>query len=355
MQSQGVSFLNMYSFVPVGMKHAFAANQYLVAMGSLPRVETSYIEDATSHILYPTIAALANKTTYGDIIEALNLKRGDQLTFCCVKQGSSIQESQFNFARVILDPTDPATFLPLSLDTAFLDGSGKVNMPSVRNEGSFTFAAVASGLRYWYEDLYTTEEDTVAAFCIVSRKEGDTWKRSTTYISYPGETSGAYSLQECLDMIANGAQHNIYAGSDQYLNNAGTGGGQAAAEGEQEGGGSQGGGSTENAFTISTATVNSQAMTVGSPKTVYLPEGESTVDLDIRVTFATVGNAAAVGLFKGNEQVGTDHAISGTGCNFTASAQSAGSYNLKVKKSDNSWEQVSYYILVQQDGGMGQD
>ena len=147
-----------------------------------------------------------------------------------------------------------------------------------------------------------------------------------------------------------GAQHNIYSGSDQYLNNAGTGGGAAV-----EDGGSQGGGSTDNAFTISTATVNSQGMTVGSPKTVYVSEGESTIDLDIRVTFANVGNAAAVGLFKGNEQVGTDHAISGTGCNFTAAAQSAGSYSLKVKKSDNSWEQVSYYLSVQQDGGMGQD
>jgi hypothetical protein len=163
-------------------------------------------------------------------------------------------------------------------------------------------------------------------------------------------------MQECLDLIANGAQHAIYAGSDQYLNNAGTGGG-AAVESEQEGGGSSsGGGETPaQAFTISTATVNSQAMTVGSPKTVYISEGESTVDLDIRVTFANVGNAAAVGLFKGNEQVGTDHAISGTSVNFTASAQSAGNYSLKVKKSDNTWEQVSYYISVQTDGGMGQD
>ena len=354
MQSQGVSFLNMYSFVPVGMKHAFAANQYLVAMGSLPRVTTTYVEDATSHILYPTIAALANKTTYGDVISALTLKRGDQLTFCCVKQGNSIQESQFNFARVILDPTDPETFLPLTLDTPFLDANGKVNMPSVRNEGSFTFGAVASGLRYWYEDLYTTEEDTVAAFCIVSRKEGDTWKRSTTYIAYPGETANAYSMQECLDLIANGAQHNIYSGSDQYLNNAGTGGG-AAVESEQSGGGSQGGDTPAQAFTISTATVNNQAMTVGSPKTVYLEEGETTIDLDIRVTFANVGNASAIGLFKGNVQVGTDHAISGTGCNFTAAAQTSGSYSLKVKKSDDTWEQVSYYISVQQDGGMGQD
>ena len=162
-------------------------------------------------------------------------------------------------------------------------------------------------------------------------------------------------LQQCLDLIANGAQHNIYSGSDQYLNNAGTGGGQAAAEGEQ-GGGSQGGDTpAAQTFTISTATVNNQAMTVGSPKTVYLSEGESTIDLDIRVTFANVGNASAVGLFKGNEQVGTDHAINGTGISFIAEAQGTGSYNLKVKKSDNTWEQVSYYIIVQEDGGMGQD
>ena len=134
MQSQGVAFLNMYSFVPVGMKHAFAPNQYLVAMGSLPRVNTTWIADAESNILYPTIAALANKTTYGDIINMLNLKRGDQLTFCTVKQGATIQESQFNYARVILDPTDPETFLPLTLDTAFLDENGYVNKPSVRNE-----------------------------------------------------------------------------------------------------------------------------------------------------------------------------------------------------------------------------
>jgi hypothetical protein len=240
MQSQGVAFLNMYSFVPVGMKHAFAPNQYLVAMGSLPRVTTTWVEDSESNINYPTIAALANKTTYGDVINALGLKRGDQLTFCTIKQGASIQESEFNFARVILDPTDPETFLPLTLDTAFLDENGKVNKPSVRNEGNFSFAAVAAGLRYWYEDMYTTEEDAVAAFVIVSRKEGDTWKRSTTYVAYPGETANAYSMQQCLDMIGNGAQHNIYSGSDQYLNNAGTGGGQAAAD-SGSGSGGEGG------------------------------------------------------------------------------------------------------------------
>ena len=335
MQSQGVAFLNMYSFVPVGMKHAFAPNQYLVAMGSLPRVITTYVEDATSHILYPTIAALANKTTYGDVISALNLKRGDQLTFCCVKQGNSIQESQFNFARVILDPTDPTTFLPLTLDTPFLDANGKVNMPSVRNEGSFNFSAVASGLRFWYEDLYTTEEDTVAAYC----------------------------MQQCLDLLANGAQHNIYASADQYLNNAGEGGGQAASDTGGQGGGTTP--STQN-FTISSATVNNNSMTVGSAKQVMCAEGETTEDLSIRVTFSNVGSAQSVLLFKGSEQIGTEHAINAGSVNFSAAGAGYGTYIIKVKNSDNSLVASGYSINVvaysaggggynPDDDGMGQD
>ncbi len=357
MQSQGVAFLNMYSFVPVGMKHAFAPNQYLVAMGSLPQVKTAWIEDGTSHIVYPTVQ-LVTTNTYEEVINKLGLKRGDQLTFCTVKQGATIQESQFNFARVILDPTDE-NFMPLPLSTAFLDENGYVNKPSVRNEGKFKYLINASGLRYWYEDFYTTEEDAVAAFVIVSRKEGDTWKRSTTYVAYPGETAGAYSMQDCLDLISNGAQHNIYAGSDQYLNNAGEGGGQAAAEGEQTGGGSSSGGDTPSQlFSISSATVNGETMTVGSPKTIRCAEGEDTEDLDIRVVFSNVGSAQAIQLYKDGAQVGNDHAIDGNAASFVVSAAAIGTYTIKVKKSDNSVATPGYTIYVaayQSNPGGGMD
>lgn len=356
MQSQGVAFLNMYSFVPVGMKHAFAPNQFLVAMGSLPQVKTNWIEDGTSHIVYPTVQ-LITTNTYEEVINKLNLKRGDQLTFCTVKQGATIQETQFNYARVILDPTDE-NFMPLPLSTAFLDADGHINKPSVRNEGKFKFLINASGLRYWYEDTYTTEEDAVAAFVIVSRKEGDTWKRSTTYVAYPGETAGAYSMQQCLDMISNGAQHNIYAGSDQYLNNAGEGGGQAAAEGQQSGGGSQGGDTPAQTFTVSSATVNGSTMTVGTSKGIMCAEGETTEDLNIRVAFSYVGDATAIQVFKGSEKVGNDHEIDGNAANFVVSAAAIGTYTIKVKKSDGSVATPGYSIVVsayQAGGGGGMD
>ena len=357
MQAQGVSFVNMFSFVPVGMKHAFAPNQYLVAMGSLPQVKTAWIEDGTSHIVYPTVQ-LVTTNTYEEVINKLGLKRGDQLTFCTVKQGATIQETQFNFARVILDPTDES-FNPLPLSTAFLDENGYINKPSVRNEGKFKFLINASGLRYWYEDLYTTEEDAVAAFVIVSRKEGDTWKRSTTYVAYPGETSGAYSMQNCLDMISNGAQHQIYAGSDQYLNNAGEGGGQAASEGQQSGGGSSSGSDTPaQTFTVSSATVNGSTMTVGTSKGIMCAEGETTEDLNIRVTFSNVGNATAIQLFKNGTQVGTDHEISGNAASFVVSAAEIGSYVIKIKRSTGSVATPGYSINVtaySAGGGGGMD
>ena len=346
MQSQGVSFLNMYSFVPVGMKRAFAPNQFLVAMGSLPQVKTNWVEDATSHIIYPTIVALANKSTYADVINTLGLKRGDQLTFCTVKQGTSIQDSQFNFARVILDPTDPETFLPLTLDTPFLDANGSVNKPSVRNEGNFKFLLNASGLRYWYEDRYTTEEDAVAGFVIVSRKEGDTWKRSTTYVAYPGETANAYSMQQCLDMIDNGAQHQIYAGSDQYLNNAGTGGGQAAADASGESGSGSGSVTPSSSFTINQALLNNETMTVGTPKSVMCAEGETTETVALRIAFSNVGTATSVLVFKGSEQIGGEHAINNAQAQFNVADAAIGSYIIKVKNADNSLAASGYSFVI---------
>ena len=115
-----------------------------------------------------------------------------------------------------------------------------------------------------------------------------------------------------------------------------------------EGGGSSSGGDTPAVqnYAISAATVNNQSITVGSAKQVMCAEGEDTEDLNIRVTFSTVGNATAVLLFKGDEQIGTEHAISGSSVNFTAAGAAIGTYTIKVKKSDNSLVTTGYTINV---------
>ena len=155
-------------------------------------------------------------------------------------------------------------------------------------------------------------------------------------------------------MISNGAQHQIYTGSDQYLNNAGEGGGQAAESGEQSGGES-GGGSTSNPFAIGTVTANGNAITVGTVKALTLPEGETTDDVTVAVNFSNAGDAASVVLHKGNTLVGTEHAVNNGAVNFVASGLDAGTYTIKVKKTDNTLVTTGYQfsLAAASSGGEG--
>ena len=336
MQAQGVAFINMYNFSLLGTKQ-FAANQYLVAMGSLPRVTTQWVEDST--ILYPTAQGITTNT-YESVIQSLGLKRGDQLTFCIVTEGAN-NVTEFHFARVILDPTT-SDFQPAPLSSPLVDAQGAITFPSVRNEGTanFKFTVTANGLRYQYEDMHSVADDAIAAYVIVSRKMGDTWQRSTTFMSYPGSLPNSASLGECLE-AAQGTQSSIYTGADAYLNNAGTGGGASASEN------SNSGNAQSNSFAISSAAVNNEAITVGTPKVQTLGEGEDEMSLDIRVTFSNKGDASAIIVEKNGTQVGTDHALSGNAANFSINNATAGTYTLKVKKSDNTVSAPGYSITVQ--------
>lgn len=339
MQAQGVAFINMYNFSLLGTKN-FAANQYLVAMGSLPRVETQWVEDST--ILYPTAQGITTNT-YESVIQSLGLKRGDQLTFCIVTEGAN-NLTEFHFARVILDPTT-SDFQPAPLSSPLVDAQGAITFPSVRNEGTanFKFTMTANGLRYQYEDMHSVADDAIAAYVIVSRKLGDTWQRSTTFMTYPGSLPNSASLGECLE-AAEGSQSSIYTGADAYLNNAGTGGGAGSAEDSNSG---NSGNAQSNSFAIGSASVNNEAIVVGTPKVQTLGEGEDEMSLDIRVTFSDKGSATAVIVEKNGTQVGTDHALSGNAANFSINAATVGTYTLKVKKSDNTVSAPGYSITVQ--------
>ncbi len=339
MQAQGVAFINMYNFSLLGTKQ-FAANQYLVAMGSLPRVETQWVEDST--ILYPTAQGIT-VNTYESVIQSLGLKRGDQLTFCIVTEGAN-NVTEFHFARVILDPTT-SDFQPAPLSSPLVDAQGAITFPSVRNEGTanFKFTVTAAGLRYQYEDMHSVADDAIAAYVIVSRKMGDTWQRSTTFMTYPGSLPNSASLGECLE-AAEGSQNSIYTGADAYLNNAGTGGGAGSAEDSNSG---NSGNAQSNSFAIGSASVNNEAITVGTPKVQTLGEGEDEMSLDIRVTFSDKGSATAVIVEKNGTQVGTDHELSGNAANFSINNATAGTYTLKVKKSDNTVSAPGYSITVQ--------
>ena len=216
MQVQGQDFSTMYNFVPLGLK-GFTPNQYQVAMGSLPRVDCALHSDDEAKGFVPAVKT----NTYQAVIDALGLQRGDQLTFLMIdgNNSRSFGQCNFHFCRVILDPTN-SDHSQAALSSAFLDGEGKVNLPSVRNEGDFTFAIDSTkGLSFVYNGSLTC----VACAVIVSRQVNDKWLRSTTYLTCAAAEE--YSLGECISNAQAGSNSQIYAANDAYLNNAGQSGG----------------------------------------------------------------------------------------------------------------------------------
>lgn len=213
MQLEGASSYEMYNFAPLGKK-GFTPNQYQVAMGSLPRIDASIVNDESLLAYISGFSA----NTYADVIATLGLRRGDQLTFCLVSPtGNEYGQAAFHIARVILDPTN-VDGTPADLSVAFVGENGKINLPSIRNEGNFYFTfneakQVTFGIRQGFGGL--------ASFVIASRKgSNDQWLRSTTYVTYVEGANVAYSLGECLDLAESGSNP-IYTANSQYLNNAG--------------------------------------------------------------------------------------------------------------------------------------
>jgi hypothetical protein len=221
-QASGLDFDNCMSFLPLGKK-VWTGNNYQVSMGSLPRIYAL----ANGGSGYAKIAAIETNT-YQGVIDALGLKRGDQLTFMVIESNSTNEEDmypEFSFSRVILDPLN-ADGSQAALSSAFVD-DGAINLPSFRNEGSFDFA-FDTCLKF----RSATGKKVLAVAVIASRQASDDkWLRSTAYLDIYALTD--WSLQECIDMAATGVQTDIYAPNPHYLNNSGEGGTQTT---DSEGG-----------------------------------------------------------------------------------------------------------------------
>lgn len=311
MLGEGLNYYEIYNFLPLGIK-GFVPNQYQLSMGSLPRVDASIYRknlDGVNATNYGLIQGAGN--TYQSVINTFGLQRGDQLTFLTVESVSRT-DSIFKFARVILDPTDPETFAPLPLSTELFDGEGKINAPSVRNEGDFRFAVETNGITF-HPAVMKFAAGIAACAVIVSRKVGDKWNRSTAYLTYREGTAGE-SLGDCLDAAVSGAAINLYTPNSQYLNNAGEGGGQAAASGEDSGN-TPVDPADPNQPSVESVAVNAESCIAGSLKTIVLPQGETfpyNVDVQVDTENADGGKVViydGTGTKVGEETIESDFAI----------------------------------------------
>lgn len=208
---QGFDLGSIYAFSPLGTK-AFSPNPYIISQGSLPEVPVVVGESGLTTAKIVGLAA----NTYQAVIDAFGLRRGDQLTFVTV-QGGGPTNTEFHFARIILDPTD-LQGNPAPLSSMFVGADNKVFYPSKRNEGNFALLTFADGnVTFGF-----SAQNLTAAGVIVSRKNGNTWLRSNCQLAVNDSRVAGffYSMQQCLDMFSEGAVATI---SNRMLNNAGTG------------------------------------------------------------------------------------------------------------------------------------
>lgn len=206
------SFEGIYAFAPKGV-NIFTPNPWILSAGSLPSVTIASVSPTEGAKI--TIAATGSIPTYAEVIAALGLQRGDQLTFIGQELYTDARAA-FKFARVILDPRNEDGS-QADLSTPFL-ANGVVNLPSPRNEGADITLSYASGALAF--DLGSNS--MYGAAVIVSRQKTDgTWLRSNASVvlaaEVPYELTGSFDLQAALDYTMSGG---IDLQSDLYLNNA---------------------------------------------------------------------------------------------------------------------------------------
>lgn len=347
MQAQGVLFDNMYNFVPLGMK-GFTPNQYQVSMGSLPQVVCNLRDDDEAKGFVPGIST----NTYAAVAAALGAERGDQVTFIMIDKNSDAAFGQcnFHFCRVILDPTN-ADFSQAAMSTAFLDAQGKINAPSVRNEGNFTFAIGANGLSFTYNGSLTC----AACAVILSRKMNDKWLRSTAYLTY--QLTEEYSLGQCIAAAEQGANSTIYAAADAYLNNAGQGGGAGAEASSGDGNtGGSGGNSdvspdTPTTAALSAVSVDGNSAIAGTLKTVLLAQGTT---FPVTKSINATGNTACNGNFLSIQTNDGTEIASGAFVNGSVSVSHAWAkdtvYKLVIVDEENNVVSTTAYTFKFSEG-----
>lgn len=157
------------------------ANNYIVAMGSLP--EMAFSGDGS---FFSIAASLGDAPTYQNVVDALGLQKGDQLTFMNVVVADDGAMSSMHLARVIFEPSDG------DMSTVFI-ASGAVNKPNEKNEGQLTVAVGDGSISF------EMAEAGGAQAIIVSRFDEGKWLRSPSRMFVAQRIDNPPTLGEAID------------------------------------------------------------------------------------------------------------------------------------------------------------
>lgn len=203
-------------------------NPYQVSEGSLKRVPVAWGSEFATPTFYIDVDLAAEVPTYADVLAALNLVSGDQLTFLGLSCDDRQEGGQFNgfeYARVILEPASGDITEPFLSDSS-------INDPNDRNRGDFQFGVVAKDGAYYLTFIPTSMDEAAgvinayaAATCIVSRSNGQIWQRSTQFLVVRSDiisVGGHLEWDHGTDYLGDACQSFMSSESSLlYLNQAG--------------------------------------------------------------------------------------------------------------------------------------
>lgn len=160
-------------------------NAYQISEGSLKRVPVAFGSAFATPTFYLDVDLGSATPTYADVLAALNLVSGDQLTFIglsCDDRDDGGVFNGFEYARVILEPaTGDLTEPFLSVDN--------INDPNDRNRGDFVFGIVERNGAFYltfcpsaFSNGAGLINSYAAASIICSRNNGNVWQRSSQWL-----------------------------------------------------------------------------------------------------------------------------------------------------------------------------
>ena len=206
-------------------------NTYQVSEGTLPSLIVGVeaggnVGDYALQLYFPGGAPVSAPVTYQDIVDALGVQRGDQLTFIQLGHNYAIDGADsadaFSYARVILEPASG------DMSENFLDPATRtVNDPNPRNVGDVRLVVDSEegGIVYYFPAMaHAPAEGELTGMygtVILSRYEGGKWRRSSQSLEWGGFNGGQYALDKSTFGLAY-ASYLSGVNSGLYLNAAET-------------------------------------------------------------------------------------------------------------------------------------
>ena len=203
-------------------------NPYKVSDGSLKRIPVAWGASIANpcFVIQKDLGSAA--PTYNDVLAALSLVSGDQLTFLGLSCDDTEDGGQFNgfdYARVILQPATGDLTVPFIAD-------GAINDANEKNRGDFTFGVAESGGEYYlyfYPTSYSLAAGALnslaAGTVILSRSNGSIWQRSPQQLvvrSSNVSINGHLQADHRIDYLGDACQSFMSDTSSLlYLNQAG--------------------------------------------------------------------------------------------------------------------------------------